>query len=495
MSLPAATPSARTFGFSWPLLVWLAALCVLVVGDSMLLDPDTYWHTAVGNWILERGAVPDTDPFSHSMPGAPWTAHEWLSEVIFAAVHSMAGWTGLVVLTTLIFAATLAGLTRFLLRHLEPVHALMLVALTAGMLRSHLLARPHIVAVPLLALWLAGLVNARDRDAPPPLWLLPLMVLWANLHGSFTLGLALVGAMGLEAALAGGRDGWRRATWQWGRFLVLAVLAALATPSHVHGLAFTFQVMNLGSVLAFIGEWRSPNFQYFTVFEVWLLALLAAALAGRLRLPLVRLLVIVGMAHLSLKHGRYTAVTGVVAPFLLAAPFARHWYAAQKLGNDAALLDRIFAALAKPARAATLGGTAALTVLVLGATLAADPYRPDARITPSAALTALQKAEVRGPIFNAYGFGGYLIYSGVPVFIDGRADMYGEALVQRYVAATEVRSAQDLTGLLDEFHIAATLLEPHSSVVTVLDLLPGWIRLHADETAVVHVRSTQARTP
>ena len=488
-----ALPATRTFGLSWPLLVWLAALSALALGDSMLLDPDTYWHIATGNWILEHRRVPNSDPFSHSMSGVPWTAHEWLTQAVFAAVHAASGWSGLVALTALLFASTLAVLMRFLLRYLEPVHALMFLVLTAGMLRPYLLARPHMVAVPLLALWLAGLVIARDRNEPPPLALLPLMALWANVHGSFTLGLALAGALGLEAVLAGGSAGWRAAAWQWGRFIVLAVIAAMLTPSHWKGLAFTFHVMNLGNVLAVIGEWRSLDFQNFHVFELWLLVLLAVALAGRLRLPIVRLLVIVGMVHLSLKHGRYTAVTGIVAPFLMAAPFARHWYAAPNLGSDAARLDRVFAALAQPAHPLAVGGASVFTALVLAGAIATDPYKPYSRITPSAALAALNDARVRGPVFNSYNFGGYLIYAGVPVFIDGRADMYGEEFFKRYVSAIQLKKIEDLTDLLDEFHIEAAIVEAGTPVVTVLDLLPGWKRLHADETAVVHVRSQQPR--
>ncbi len=73
--------------------------------------------------------------------------------------------------------------------------------------------------------------------------------------------------------------------------------------------------------------------------------------------------------------------------------------------------------------------------------------------------------------------------------------MYGEGLVERYVAANNVTSLESLTGLLDDFHIAATMLEPGTPAVTVLDLLPGWTRLHTDETAVVHVRTPQARAP
>ena len=87
------------------------------------MDGDTYWHVATGRWILENGVVPTQDPFSHTMRGTAWTAFEWLSQVILAAAHQLGGWTGLVALTALAFAATIALLTRALLRWLEPIYA------------------------------------------------------------------------------------------------------------------------------------------------------------------------------------------------------------------------------------------------------------------------------------------------------------------------------------------------------------------------------------
>ena len=163
-SSPVAVDS---YGVSWTLLVWLAALCVLAFGNKILNDPDTYWHTAVGDWILQNGAIPRSDPFSHSLPGTPWTAHEWLSEVVFSVVHSLAGWDGLVVLTALTFAATLAGMTRFLLRQrIEAIYVLLIVALSGGMMASHLLARPHSLVAPLLALWLAVVLRCVMAGAP-----------------------------------------------------------------------------------------------------------------------------------------------------------------------------------------------------------------------------------------------------------------------------------------------------------------------------------------
>jgi hypothetical protein len=203
-ALSPGSSSFRTFGLSWPLLV--ALLTVLGALGSMrfgavLGDPDTYWHLATGRWILEHRIVPEGDPFSHSMPGMAWTAHEWLSEIVLAGIHQAAGWMGLVVIVALVFAGTLAYVTRFLLSRMEPVHALLFTAFAAGMMMSHLLARPHVLAWPLIAVWVGTLVDAGERRRRPPWLLLPLMMLWANVHGSFVLGLALGAALAADAVL------------------------------------------------------------------------------------------------------------------------------------------------------------------------------------------------------------------------------------------------------------------------------------------------------
>ena len=87
----------RMVGVSWPLLAFLAVLVGVLASPrpfALLLDGDTYWHLAAGRWIVEHGVVPSTDPFSHSMPEAPWTAHEWLSELVLHGVHRLGGWAG-----------------------------------------------------------------------------------------------------------------------------------------------------------------------------------------------------------------------------------------------------------------------------------------------------------------------------------------------------------------------------------------------------------------
>ncbi|WP_247724334.1 hypothetical protein [Thauera aromatica] len=490
--------NVRTFGLSWPLLVAMAAL-IGVLGklrpDSLLTDPDTYWHLATGRWILENAAVPQNDPFSHSMPGAAWMAHEWLSEVVLSGVFQIAGWPGLVIGVALVFAATLAYVMRFLLARMEPVHALLFTALAAGMSMGHLLARPHVLVWPLLVLWVGGLVNAVENGRSPSWWLLALLALWANLHGSFTLGLALAVALAVEAVsncTAGQR---REMGWRWAKFLGLAVVAAMMTPSGWQGLWYPAQVTSMALALDVIQEWRSPDFHKPQIIELWLMLLLATACSGRVRLPLLRLILVLGLAHLALKHQRHIAVLGLVTPFLMAAPLAFQWRATRGMGRDAASLDRIFAALAAPARWGAIVAAAMLTTLVIGVGLQVGRFTPASATTPEAAVNAALQSGVAGPVLNSYNFGGYLIYRGVPVFIDGRADMYGDALLERYLDALKLKSTGTLPDLLADYRIAWTLLEPGTPAVVLLDRLPGWRRIYSDEIAVVHVHYGDGATP
>src|SRR6266849_1205417 len=191
MTASVAFDSAKSrFGVSLPLLVGLLVFAiVLASGATLLGDPDTYWHISTGRWIMAHRAVPHADMFSYSVSGAPWVAHEWLSEVVIAAAFDGFGWAGLVAVTAFAFAAGMAILTSLLLRWLEPAYALLGMATAWTMGSPHLLARPHAFALPCLVLWLGALLDARERNRAPPVHAALIMLMWANLHGSFMVGL------------------------------------------------------------------------------------------------------------------------------------------------------------------------------------------------------------------------------------------------------------------------------------------------------------------
>ncbi len=478
------------FGISLPLILGLGVYAqVLVYAGVVLSDPDTYWHIAVGRWILAHREVLHQDVFSFSMPGAPFTPPEWLAEVVIAWLYDHFAWTGLVAVTALCEAAALALLLRALLRTLAPVHAMIATVLAWGLALTHVLARPHIFTLPILVVWVAALVVARSEDRAPTPWLALLMLLWANLHGSYMFGLVLAALLAGEAVLlAADWPSRLRAARGWGLFGALSVIAAMITPFGVAGLLLPFELNNMSYSSAVLAEWQSPNFQKFQPLELWLMVTLFAALSLGWRLPPTRVAIMLLLLHMALQHLRHGEPLGFVAPLLLAPALAPQ-LRARSDDQVAAPIDRAVAVLAQPAtaRGIALAGAImlAVSVVMLGGGVAreADP------ITPAAALAAVEALHVEGPVFNDYDFGGYLIFRGIRPFIDGRY-FYGDRFIKRYMEAIAVFNDQ-LPALLKEYGITWTLLRPGTPGAVWLDHLPGWRRLYTDDIAVVHVRDDQ----
>ncbi|BCA02704.1 MULTISPECIES: hypothetical protein [Bradyrhizobium] len=457
-------------------LPWLVSLgvyaTVLILGQRLLNDPDSYSHIEVGRWIMAHGALPASDPFSFSMHGAPWITFEWLSEMVYAGVYALSGWPGVVVVAAAAIALAFGLLTFFLLRELSPTLTLLMVIAAVILSAPHMLARPHVLVLPVMVTWAAALVRCMDRGGAPPYWALPLLVLWANLHGSVVLALGLIGPAVLEALLREGRSGWSHVLLRWLPFAALALAASCLTPYGPEPLLMPLTTLGLGPALAWISEWRPQDFSRIGGFELLLLAGIFALSRG-VTLPLVRALVVIGLLHFALAQIRNADLLAMLAPLYLAAPLGRKF--GGPTGDDAA----------GSSRGLTLAAFAGL-IAVSAAALAHD-IRPAPIITPQAAIAQADLAKA-GPVLNDYSFGGYLIFAGIPTFIDGRGELYGGPFIDRYNRAVALVDLGDFLKLLDEYKIGATLLAPRTPAVAMLDRLPQWQRVYSDDVAVVHKR-------
>src|ERR1700736_2424224 len=472
---------------SWPLIVGLAVFIRgLAQPTALLNDPDTYLHIAAGRWMVAHAALPVHAPFSHSLAGAAWVPHEWLAELVLATVYDAAGWSGLVLLTAAAFALSLALLTRFLLRYAEPFSALIAVTLGGALVLGHLLVRPHLLALPLLVQWAGALFAARDAEAAPPFRLVPVMALWANLHGSFMFGLGLAFFLGAEAVLAPGRRSVEAR--RWGMFAVLAAAAALITPNGIAGFLEPFQLITMPALQASFGEWQSPNFQEFQPLEIWLLGIIALGFATGAKLPLPRLLLLLALCHMALAHVRHAELLGLVGPLVVAAALGPH-ITSRIRSMPLSAFGRGAARIAAPAAAPAVMLTLVLALSASLPLLLRPIARADDRVTPGSALAAAERMGLDAPVLNSEGFGGYLIFRGIATFIDGRAELYGNAFLDRYLAA-ERGGEPALAAVLDAYGITWTLLAPQQAAVSRLDSLPGWHRVYADAFAVIHARGT-----
>ncbi len=461
------------------LIVAAAIFAGLLWLPVILRDPDTLWHITVGDWILAHHAVPVLDTFSYTAAGKPWMAHEWLSEVALAVAYNAAGWDGLMMLTAAAAACAIGFVAFYVRRRVRLDFAVLLILLTVGCAGPGLLSRPHVIALPLVALWTIGLVSARAGRHPPSLLLLPAMTLWANLHGGFLLGLVLAAALGTEAVLDA--DGDRRAAVQsWGLFILGAVAAAAITPMGIQTLLFPFRLMSMRNLYQIL-EWKPTDFSHLDGITVSILVALYLGLTGTLRLPKFRVLLMAGLVFSTMQHVRNVQLFGILVPLLIADPLGK------------ALPPRFLTKFMVP-QWIPLGLAAAAAVVSLAFRIGLPLERSDEGAYASEALASVP-ADLRAkPVFNEYGFGGLLIFNGIKPFIDGRADLYGDEFLETYLSI--VRSKGDLlNGVLCRYGVEWTMFGPNTDVPALMDRTPGWHRIYTDKVAVIHVRDDQSTPP
>jgi len=449
-------------------IAFLLGFAVAGFAPQIFHDGDTWWHLAAGQWMLAHQAVPARDIFTFTYPGRPWSAHEWLAELLMALAFRAAGWSGLHILFGLAFGATAAVTAGVLRRRLDFTPALLAAVIGLTCVASSLLARPHLLALPLMALWTAVLMDAREKDAAPPLWLALVMLVWANLHGGFAFGLALAAALGTEAVVMN-RDR-SRAARQWSIFLAASLVAALITPQGLDGLLFPFRLLLMPG-LASVGEWAPSDITHFSPFSIAFLAMLFLLALGKVKLPITRAALIVALTYLAFRHARHVMLFGVAAPLLAAPAMAAAW----------------------PARAEARGGpslaagASLCAALLLLARLIFPAARGEDLVSPVSALASVPERLRQEPVLNAYDYGGYLIFNRVKVYIDGRTDLYPAEFL-RQDDQINAGDPDAIAAALSRHRVAWTIFPAQSPTVKALDAMPGWHRLHSDANAVVHIK-------
>ena len=458
------------------LFVSFVLLVPIALGSASTIfnDGDVSWHIATGQWIIAHGQVPRTDPFSFTMSGQPWIAYEWLAEVIYAVGFDLAGYAGvgaivavaLMILHGIVFAT--------LRRQVAPAAILLALMAMDIVLATFILARPHVLVWPILAGWTAGLLRARDEARSPPWALALLMLLWANMHGSYVIGFVIAGACALDALIAAKWD--RSALLNWTAFGLLSLLAALVNANGLAGVLHPLTVAGMES-LPLIQEWQPSTPRGTPWFFAILLVVAAGFLIKRPRLrpgELALLVLMVAMALLQVRHQSWLAI---VAALVLAPVLAR-----ARSADAAALFT------SPTQRRAGLAFAAAAAVLLVFGRLAV-PLVPDENGANPRGLIANIPGSLRSqPVLNGYTMGGPLILAGIRPYVDGRADMYGDEFIADYIAITDGDLAR-FDRAVRKYGIRWTILPAgNGALVKALDTSKEWRRVYADQVGVIHLR-------
>jgi hypothetical protein len=472
----------------------------LSAGRSLLADCDTGYHIRAGEYILNTFSVPKHDIFSYITPAIPWTAHEWLSEVIMALIHEIFGLTGIVIFFSFMIASAYYLLFRVLKTYRRNFLATVVVAiLVIASSQIHWLARPHIFSLPLTMIWYYLLDDYQYKGNNRLYWLPLIMLLWVNLHGGFIIGIILTiiymagNLFYLVFSEGGMRDEYKEKARVLGLTIACCLVATLINPYGYHILLFPFILTSNRAIMDHVSEFVSPNFHQQMVYTYLLVLSIAVLAFSRKGMNAIELILVPLFIYMSLYSTRYILLFAIIiAPILV----RQTDFAMRQLTGR---LPEIMSKRAERMRAMDasargflwpLGAVILVACIWAGGSIG---YRFDRKIKPVAAVEFLKKEHLDGHMFNNDEFGDYIIYAAWPgyrVFFDGRSDMYGSKRLDEYFDVAGIKP--EWRDVLDKYKVNWIIYNAHSPLSLFLMGNPNWKLIYADKVADIFIKNIPA---
>lgn len=429
------------------------------LGAHAIGDNSMFLHLRTGIDMARGAGIPRVDPYSFTARGEPFVVQSWLAEWTYGWLYRLGG-MDLVILEQAVLCALVAWLVVRLARAGTPLRTAAAGAIAVGAGAAYWTPRPLLFGLLCLAL----LVTAVERRWRP-WWLVPVVWLWVNTHGSFPLGLAFLAAVIVGEWLDDRAA--RPPSLPYLATFAVGLLAGAVNPLGPKLLTFAAAVGDKREIFKEVTEWRSPNFQepagVFTLafLSLGLLVLFRARVAWRHVLPAAGF---VAMGLLAMRNLSPAAI--VLAPAVGAALSPAGGAVA---GRDVGRLNRAFAALL----------AVGFAVFALSAVTGEEL---DLRDYPVAAVRYLERNDLVGGdqrVAHSDVVGDYLILRlgrGANVFYDDRFDMYPVAVSRD--ADALINTSARAAGVLDKWKIDTVLWKASSPLVPWLEATGDWHRVY-----------------
>jgi hypothetical protein len=492
--------------FAWldtrRLLVVILFVSIFTMAVRTLLPPDMWWHLRCGQVQWEGRTILRADVFSHTAAGAPWVNQSWLAQIGMWGLYNLGGYPALSLAVAVIVALTFGFV--FAQGEANPYLRAFVVLLAAIASARVWAPRPHLLTFLLSGVvgYLLYLYKRRGRNI---LWLLPpLFVLWANVHGGYVIGFVLLGCV-IFGEIGNHLLGVGERVLSWRQILVLSgvtalsLIACLFNPQGYRLVLFPFNTLSSAAQQQLVAEWASPNFHELDLLPflgLLLLTVVAIGLAGR-RADAADLCLFTVFSAMSLRSGRYIGLAALVMAPIAMRNLSRFPIPTSRLSILPSSRSD------PPSRVALILNwtllTAILVACVIKLTLPLNPRMiafAEERGYPVAAVDYLASHELPVPMFNDYNWGGYIIWrlwSRYPVFVDGRADPYGDALLWDYAAIVRLRP--DWRERLERYGVNFALIPSEGGLAMLLAADPAWEQVYDDEQATIFVRRSAEGGP
>ncbi len=473
--------------FSFPALMgtMLVAL-TFAIEQSLHLDPDTWWHITYGESILKTGHWPTGDIYSFTAHGVFRMAFEWGGEVLIALAYRLGGLRGLDILLIVLTSAISVLLYYFAyLRSGNSKAAVIGTVIAVPLAGMTFTLRPQLLGFIFLLITLICLERYR-QGRQKSLWVVPpLFLIWINTHGTWALGLFILGVYWVSGLTGFSFGGLRAERWTQKQRIHLALIFLMSVvllPINPYGgqlvtypidMAF-FQPVGVTSVQEWqpmqLGLWEGK------LFLILLLAFVVALIALRLEYRLEELGLFLFAIYATFVHVRFVILAGILVAPIVASLLAR-WVPSYNPAIDKHLVNAALMLIA-------IGGMTYYLPSNKGLQKGVD------KTYPVKAVEYLRQHSVPGFTFNDYGFGGYLIWALGPqyqVFIDGRADLFEETgAFADYMSVVDLKP--QTLAILQSYGIRSCLIGPDSALSTLLRARPGWKEVYKDNVSALFVR-------
>jgi hypothetical protein len=461
--------------------------------------PDILWTLLRGQWMADHGTLITTDPFT----SAPHISGQilnlqWLADLTYHAFDALGGLPGVITGTALVVATTyglllVAAATASGYLRLSCVAVWIAYVLGA----SNLSPRPQTLAYPLFAVFLLAVVRVEWRKDTRMLWLLPfLTAIWANVHGSFFTGWAVLGCAALGQVIT------TRRLYSAKPYLVTlaaCVAASVVTPAGLGSLVYLATMSGNQIVRDYVTEWAPTSFSLREgpLFIGSVVLVCALTFKSRTRLTAFEIILLLVFGYLAWSSVRAVVWWGLVIAPILARLLGGVVPERVTSGRNVPVLNGFIIAMVGLLVFASLpqnkGMLPVLPVDKQGL------FTPD---TPVAVGDYLRTHEppAEGKILNAQGWGGYLEWAAWPkhqVFLDGRIELHPDQVWLDYLEI--VFPTARWRELVDKYDISYFVLDKSEQPDLIGDLRAdsaAWHLDYEDDQAVVFSRATPlARSP